>query len=104
MQASFSSKEDVQLEHETQRKFKTESASGNTSLTPDKRKVANSIEIDQLTRKVHKPLRDLINHTNKTMYNVDVDTVKFRVGLSRNQCMRLPSLHSKKCIAENETN
>lgn len=41
---------------------------------------------------VHKPLKDLIFRTNKELYDVDSNRVKYRVGLSK----RVPSLHPKR--------
>ena len=41
---------------------------------------------------VHKPLKDLIFKTNKEIYDVDSNRVKYRVGLSK----RVPSLHPKR--------
>lgn len=43
---------------------------------------------------VHKPLKDLIFRTNKDIYDVDSNRVKYRVGLSK----RVPSLHPKRRV------
>lgn len=43
---------------------------------------------------VHKPLKDLIFKTNKELYDVDSNIVRYRVGLSK----KVPSLHPNRRI------
>lgn len=50
---------------------------------------------------VHKSLKDLIFKTNKEIYAVDSNKVKYKVGLSK-RGSSLPSLHPKKRLTGND--
>ncbi|CCE65659.1 hypothetical protein TPHA_0M00840 [Tetrapisispora phaffii CBS 4417] len=41
---------------------------------------------------IHRPLKDLINKTNKMIYDVDSNHVQYKAGLSK-RCRKIPSLH-----------
>lgn len=47
------------------------------------------------TASIHRPLRELINKTNKTCYQVDSNKVRYKAGLSKNSSLRVPHLHAK---------
>lgn len=51
--------------------------------------------------RIHKSLKDLIFKTNKEIYAVDSNKVKYKVGLSK-RGSSLPSLHPKKRSAGND--
>ena len=50
---------------------------------------------DQGKQTAHKSLKDLIFETNRAMYNVDSNKIRYKVGLSRN-IRSIPSLHPRR--------
>lgn len=54
-----------------------------------------SLDEVSLPEGVHKSLKDLIHKTNKNLYDVDSNKVKYKAGLSR-KGLAVPSLHRRK--------
>lgn len=55
----------------------------------------NELPQNQDLPHVHKPLKDLINKTNRRLYNVDSSKVTYKAGLSKRRA-ELPSLHPRR--------
>lgn len=61
-----------------------------TIMTPE-----TSLDEIPMSDGVHQSLKDLIYRTNKQLYDVDSNKVKYKAGLSR-KGLSVPSLHHKK--------
>lgn len=69
-----------------------------TNLKPaliEKEAFSTDVPCSASTTSIHRPLRELINKTNKTCYQVDSSKVRYKAGLSKNTSLRVPHLHAK---------
>ena len=57
--------------------------------------ISTAKNLAQGEQTTHKSLKDLIFETNRAMYNVDSNKIRYKAGLSRN-IRSIPSLHPRR--------